>query len=134
MSKVGCGILLKLDFADGGICDKERTFLIIDQIDDKLHLLNISSVKGKEWKLGYKSNKEIKRFKPPFLKYSFAKLDALYIISAGDYLEQKILFNKRKMFPAQLEEIKNTFYNYREKNNINIKQYDENYVIRKNGL
>ena len=57
--KTGQGILLKLDYADGGLADKARTFLIISINESKVNLLNISSIQGKLHKLMYPANKKI---------------------------------------------------------------------------
>lgn len=123
MADVGQGVFIKLDFADGGKCEYARTFLIINKIDNKLHLINVSSIKGKEWKLGFNSNKQMNNSNPPFLKKSFAKLDALYIVPDSEFIDQKILCNKRRIHPIELKDIINHHNKFREKNKINIKEY-----------
>lgn len=121
MINSGNGLLLKMDYADGGKGDKKRTFLVIRKYDESFHLLNISSVKGKERKLGFRNNKNIVRYNPPFLKKSFVKLDSLYIIPNTPGIEKVVLCNRRKMHPIQLKEIINSYEEYREKNKIFIK-------------
>lgn len=121
MINSGNGLLLKMDYADGGKADKKRTFLVIGKHNDFFHLLNISSVKGKERRLGFRNNKNIVRYNPPFLKKSFVKLDALYIIPNSPEIEKVVLCNRRKMHPVQLKEIINSYEEYREKNEIFIK-------------
>lgn len=123
MAKVGQGVLINLDFADGGKGSYKRPFLIIDKIDEKLHLINVSSLKGKERKLGIKSNKRIVKFNPPFLKPSFVKLDAVYIIPDDEFINKNIICNKRSIHPFELKEIIDKHNYYREKNEINIKEY-----------
>lgn len=119
--KIGQGLLLEVDYADGGVHNKPRTFLIIEVNDKNIHILNVSSLKGKETKLGYKSNKKIDKYKPPFLKSSFVKLDALYIIEKSEHLNHFLLAQGRSMNPMQLNNIKQNFINYREKMKIFVK-------------
>lgn len=134
MLKAGCGVLLKLNFADGGICNKKRTFLVIDVSDKTAKLLNISSVRGKEWKLGIKSNKNINYFNPPFLKKSFAKLDALYIIPNENFIDDMILCNRRRMDPKQLQDVINCFDSYREDNYCIVKEFDSKTLCDMNDI
>lgn len=119
--KSGQGILLEVDYADGGSHNKPRTFLITEVNDKNVYMLNISSIKGKEAKLGYKSNKKIDKFKPPFLKPSFVKLDALYIIEKNESLNHFLLAQGRSINLIQLKDIKQNFINYREKMKVFVK-------------
>lgn len=123
MAQIGQGIFLKLDFADGEKCNYSRPFLIINKVDDKLHLLNISSLDRKEWKLGIPSNKNISRFNPPFLKRSFVKLDALYIVPDDEFIEEKLLCQKRRINPLELRDIVSHHNNFREENQVNVVEY-----------
>ena len=126
----GQGILLKLDYADGGLADKARTFLIINVSENKVKLLNISSVNGKLHKLMYPSNKKILQYKPPFMKPSFVKLDAEYIIDNSKDLESFVLCQGRTMRPDELLSIINEFNEY--KNNCGIKTaYSDNSKVMK---
>ena len=123
MAQIGQRIFLKLDFADGGKCNYSRPFLIINKVDGKLHLLNISSLDGKEWKLGISSNKNIINFNPPFSKKSFVKLDALYIIPDDEFVEEKLLCKKRRINPLELKNIVNHHINFREENQVSVVEY-----------
>ncbi|MBN1061397.1 hypothetical protein DVV95_06125 [Clostridium botulinum] len=97
-------------------------------------LLNISSVKGKEHKLGFASNRNIRRYKPPFKIPSFIKLDALYIIDNSDDLKQFLLSNGRCIHPQELKEIKEKFEEYRENNNIYESNIDISNILKINSI
>ena len=62
MIDIGQGLLLKLDFADGGVCRSPRTFLVVEKNNEEIKLVNISSTNGKEWKLAMQSNKNIELY------------------------------------------------------------------------
>jgi len=115
----GQGVLLRIStFGDGGSCDKPRTFLVIE-IDDecqKIKLLNVSSVQGKERKLLYDSNIEIHKYNPPFLRPSYVKLDALYETSVNSMFT--ILNKGKSLDNTELVEIKEQFNDYCNKNEI----------------
>lgn len=132
MIKVGNGLLLKIDFADGGVCEIDRTFLVIHVDKNTIHLLNVSSVKGKERKLGFASNKIIKRYIPPFKKPSFIKKDALYILPNDKWVEDKILCSNRCINPLELKEIIDEYEIYRENNEVYIKECTIDYLLEKN--
>lgn len=134
MVSVGNGLLLKIDFADGGVCDSERTFLVINVDKENIHLLNISSVRGKERKLGFSSNKNIIRYKPPFMRPSFVKMDALYIIPNDEWADSKILCNSRCMHPLEVNDIIESYTNFRETNEINVKICTKSELFMKNEL
>lgn len=123
MAEVGHGVWIKLDFADGGKCTYERPFLVVNKTGDKLHLINVSSLKNKERKLGMNSNKRIVRFRPPFITESFVKLDSVYIVPDNEFIDSKILCNKRKIHPAELKGIREKFNEYRLNNKVKIKEY-----------
>ncbi len=118
--RTGQGILLKLDYADGGLADKARTFLIVNVNDSKVNLLNISSIQGKLHKLMYPANKKILKYKPPFIKPSFVKLDAEYIIDNNKELESFILCQGRAMKPDELSTIIKEFDEYKSNCVVNI--------------
>ncbi|CAG7839978.1 hypothetical protein CLOHAE12215_01394 [Clostridium haemolyticum] len=129
----GQGLLLELDYADGGKHNYPRTFLIIEANNDYIHMLNVSSLKGKEYKVGFKSNKSIEYYKPPFWKKSFVKLDGLYILSNDSRLESFLLAKHRKMKPSQFMDIKNEFMNYKNNGgNINEIEVDIERVLQLN--
>lgn len=91
MVSPGQGLLLKTAFADGSECSYARTFLVIENSDNKLKALNVSSIKGKESKLIYPSNMRILKGRPPFVKPSFVKLDAIYIFEQCPEIERALL-------------------------------------------
>lgn len=130
--RIDQALLLELDYADGGNHNKKRPYLIIDIVDNKILLLNISSVRGKEYKLGFASNKNIKKYKPPLIKLSFVKLDALYIIENNTNLQEFVLCNGRGMNPIELQEIKTAFYEFRENHKINESNIDIKYLMNMN--
>ncbi|NFH04133.1 hypothetical protein FDG46_04260 [Clostridium botulinum] len=116
--KCGQGLLLEMDYADGERITKKRPFLVIEVSEKKIKVLNVSSSKNKEHKLGFKSNKRINKYNPPFLKPSFVKLDALYIIEKDSRLKHFLLNNGRKIFPLELENIIESFYNFKKNNTV----------------
>lgn len=116
MIKCGQGLLLEMDYADGERITKKRPFLVIEVSEKKIKVLNVSSSKNKEYKLGFKSNKRINKYNPPFLKPSFVKLDALYIIEEDSRLKHFLLNNGRKIFPLELENIIESFYDFKKNN------------------
>lgn len=118
--KAGQGLLLSLDFADGGLCKAQRTFLIIEVTDKKVRLLNVSSIEGKERKLAFSSNEKINKYRPPFMKKSFCKMDAVYIIPNNPIIDSYILAEGRSMHPEELSRILLKYQYYRENNEINI--------------
>lgn len=136
MIKKGNGLLLKLNYADGEICIKKRTFLVIDKIDGMLYLLNVSSINGKSHKVGFRSNKQINRFRPPFIKASMVKCDALYVVPEDILLEQFRLDNGRAINPIELQEIMEYYQNYREDigNCFNSVTYNLNDIMDMNEL
>ncbi len=101
--KVGQGVLAKIKYKSGTDESKLRPYLIVYVDSDKIKVLIVSSLAGKEHKLAYKSNYRLESFRPPFLRESFVKLDSqqeidievakkLKILSGGDILNQKDLY------------------------------------------
>jgi hypothetical protein len=105
--EVGQGILGKLKFVDGTIPDKNRTYIIVDVSEDgqKIKVLNVSSVKGKEHKLAFPYNLRINRYNPPFLKDSFVKLDSLTEVDSSDFSSIIILNNGNKLDSDEMDTI-----------------------------
>ena len=118
MIKCGQGLLLEMDYADGERITKKRPFLVIEVSEKKIKVLNVSSSKNKEHKLGFKSNKRINKYNPPFLKPSFVKLDALYIIEKDSRLKHFLLNKGRKIFQVELENIIESFYDFKKNNTV----------------
>jgi hypothetical protein len=113
MMKIGQGLFGKIKFVDGNVPVYDRTYLVVDVTSEKVGTLNISSIAGKEHKLLFQNNKEIKNHYPPFLKRSFVKLDSLiyipiidaqkmYILSNGQTLDYKELCIILSMLKAML--------------------------------
>lgn len=121
MLQQGQGLLLETDYADGGAHNKKRTFLVINSSKSTVHILNVSSLRGKERKLGFKSNKRIRRYRPPFLKPSFVKLDALYILENDYRLEAFLLNHGIKLLSREFNEILYDFNKYKSDNKLLIK-------------
>jgi|GEM_PF-1120763 len=107
MYEVGQGILGRLKYVDGTMPNKKRTYLIVDVIEagQKIKVLNVSSVKGKEHKLAFSSNLEISNYNPPFLKESFVKLDSLIEVTSSDFPSIRILNNGNKLDNNELNTI-----------------------------
>lgn len=90
--EVGQGVLGKIRFVDGSMPDYDRPYLIVKITEAEVFLLNVSSVRGKEWKLALKSNYGLKQYRPPFIKPSFVKLDSLVRISKQDCQTMRLLY------------------------------------------
>lgn len=132
----GHGLLLKLPFADGAPCSKNRTFLVID-VDsqtNKISLLNVSSIVGKAHKILFNSNVVLNNYKPPFMMPSFVKLDALYEIDYFSELDNRILHNGIPYDGNELIRIVDKFNIYRIENNITIVNYDQSQVKTVNSM
>lgn len=134
MLRVGQGVLLKLDFCDGGVANYKRPFLVIDKNDKYVYLLNVSSIQGKEHKLGMRSNKAIDRYKPPFLKSSFVKLDSMYIVPNNEYIRSCLLCEGRAIHPMELKDIVDCLSVYRENNNFVSRTFSLDEIEELNGV
>ena len=75
--KEGQGVLGKIQFKDGSMPLYDRTYLIVTVAADYIEVLNVSSVRGKERKLAFPTNKKLDSYCPPFLKPSFLKQGGL---------------------------------------------------------
>lgn len=128
----GQGLLLKTAFADGSECSYARTFLVIENTENKLKALNISSIKGKESKLIYPSNMRILKGRPPFVKSSFVKLDALYILETCSEIEKALLHSGERLNPEQLVAIKSSFYIYGIDNRIDSVVHTTSEILSRN--
>ncbi|MDO4952802.1 MAG: hypothetical protein Q4E34_03125 [Synergistaceae bacterium] len=102
----GQGILGRITFKDGTRPEYDRPYLIVAVSADYLELLNISSVKGKEWKLSLPANAEIVNYNPPFLKPSFVKLDSLTRVYADKWHNLKLLADGAVLDRVELEKIR----------------------------
>ncbi len=104
--KPGQGILGRITFVDGTVPAKDRTYLIVEVATDFIEVLNISSIKGKERKLAYSTNKRLLQYNPPFLKPSFAKLDSLTRVPKSEWSSLQILHKGATLDAIELERIK----------------------------
>ena len=102
----GQGVLGKITFKDGKEPLYDRTYLVVDVTDNYIEVLNVSSTKGKEYKLLFPYNEELKVYKPPFLKPSFVKLDSLVRVSKEDWRHLRILCNGACLDSTELARIK----------------------------
>lgn len=93
MYYVGQALLGELEFADGEKPAYKRPYLIVDvdNINMRIKILNVSSKKGKEHKLKFGTNYDIKNYNPPFKYPTFAKLDSLREITFVDASNMVIL-------------------------------------------
>lgn len=93
MFKVGQGIKGQIRFKDGELSEKVRPYLIVKVCSEYIEVLTVSTIKGKERKLAFPTNKKIDKFKPPFLKPSFVKLDSLIKIHKSEWKKYSIIHN-----------------------------------------
>lgn len=112
--------------AGGNKGTKKRYMLVIDNdvTDNSIKMINVSSLKGKEYNLLYNSNLNIKNFKPLPVP-SFAKLNTTYMIDNFANLEHYIAFSHAKISEQQLLDIENKRLQYIKNNNTEIIQYTE---------
>ncbi len=103
----GQGVLGKITFRDGKTPKYDRTYLVVSVLKDYIEVLNVSSLKGKERKLAYSTNKEIKNYNPPFLKPSFVKLDSLSKVEKNQWDNLQILHNGETLNINELNTIIN---------------------------
>lgn len=115
---IGYGHLLCLPYADNGVISKPRTFLSIKEENGYLHLLNVSSVKGKEHQLFYDSNVEIQKYNPPFKLKSMAKLNALYKVELCPELNRRIVCRRQTLDSGELQRIITLHADYISKNQV----------------
>lgn len=132
----GHGLLLKLDFADGAPCRCKRTFLVInvDQNTNRLELLNVSSIEGKEHKLLFETNERLNNHKPPFNLPSFVKMDALYEVDYFPELEKRILHNRQPYNTQELNRIVDKFNAIKLSQKFSSASYTINQVKTANSL
>lgn len=115
MSIPGNGLLLRLPFPDNNKLSGKRTFLSIGEEDGYIHLLNVSSIIGKESKLLKASNEKIIKFNPPFDLPSMVKLDALYRVEVCNDLNRCILCNGHPLDADEFDRIYGLYQVYKSK-------------------
>lgn len=103
---VGQGILGRIPFKDGEIPAYDRTYLIVTVETDYIEVLKVSSIRGKERKLAFRTNEPLRIYCPPFVKPSFVKLDSLTRVPSSEW-ENLILLNGGKALDyTELERVK----------------------------
>lgn len=127
-------LVLKLPFADGAPCIKPRTFLVIDNNDSTLDLLNVSSTIGKERKLLFPSNKRIEVYNPPLDYPSFVKLDSLYTIEYFEDLHKSIYKRRPPLDSNELSGLTDEYLKYKERHGVTSVKYVEAFVRQENTL
>ncbi len=120
--KAGQALWLKINYADGGVANYKRPFLIIDINESQIKVLNTSSLKGKVHKSLFNEVIIINRYKPPFREKSFLKIDALYILPNLPDLAKCLLDNGNSIDKKELDYIIQYFYDYSKNNNILTKE------------
>ena len=105
MYNVGQGIFGKLQFTDGTNPDYERAYLIVDVLEDKIGVLNVSSAIGKGHKLFFPTNRYINNHFPPFPMKTFVKLDSLVYVSINELQSMSILANGQILDSAEIAAI-----------------------------
>ena len=102
-------------FVDGIMPAYDRPYLVVGVYDDHIDVLNVSSIKGKEHKLLFPSNREIVHYSPPFSVPSFVKLDSLVSVPIESCDGLKILNNGNTIDAAELDEICKALEEYQKK-------------------
>ena len=103
--QVGQGILGKTGFKDGVMAKYKRTFLVVSVQSDYIEVLNVSSTAGKETKLLFPYNMELKLYNPPFLKPCFVKLDSLMKLHKSEWKKFSILNKGNKLDESEMKKI-----------------------------
>lgn len=114
----GNGLLLCLPFPDNGVVSTPRTFLSIKEEDGHLHLLNVSSLNGKEHSLLYSSNVEIQKYNPPFKLRSMVKLNSLYKVEICKELSRRVLCKGQQLDSEEFKRIYQLHEDYVANNEI----------------
>lgn len=99
---------------DGNVFDNKKRYMLVINYDNQnniIKMINISSIKGKEHKLLYDSNIEIKEYMPLPVP-TFAKLDTLYTIDNFEGLQNFISFDGEKMSESEMSNIKLQRFKY----------------------
>ena len=89
----------------------KRPYLIVKVCVGYIEVLNISSTKGKEHKLLFPNNKEIKLYNPPLDKPSFVKLDSLTKVTENELKSMQVLSSGVCLNVKELRQIINLVYN-----------------------
>jgi hypothetical protein len=110
--KVGQSVWAELPFPDGTMPDGIRPYLVVSVEDDRIGVLVVSSLHGKEHKLLMKSNYEIKNYKPPFNKPVFVKLDSLQYFPVESLSNLELGARGKPLDSDELQEILSKWKRY----------------------
>ncbi|MDD6035744.1 MAG: hypothetical protein PUC30_06090 [Lachnospiraceae bacterium] len=102
----GQGILGKIRFMDGEFPAYDRTYLVVTAKSEYIEVLNVSSIKGKERKLAFPTNEQLRLYNPPFVMPSFVKLDSLTRVESSDWGNLHVLNSGRTLDRTELARIK----------------------------
>ncbi len=102
--KIGQCIWVRIKYIDGKGIPKKRPYLVVGVNGNKINVLTVSSVEGKEHKLGFKDNYRLINFKPPFIKDSFVKLDSCQELDL-DKIDYRIGDNGKVLNITDMDEI-----------------------------
>lgn len=103
--EAGQGVIGSIRFKDGTMPEYRRVYLVVRVEAEYIEVLNLSSVRGKERKLAYDSNRRIIKYNPPFHKPSFVKLDSLIRVAKEDAEELAVLSDGQKLDAEELSAI-----------------------------
>ena len=106
---VGC-----VPFKDGTASLYRRPYLVVyvDAGRQELHILNISSVAGKEHKLKFPTNIQLKHSMPPLTQASFVKIDSCQKISFQAAEKFKLMANGTLMHRDDLVAVMAAYNEY----------------------
>ena len=127
----GNGIFIRGCYEDGSD-NYERPYLVIENNGTLIKALNVSSLKGKEHKLSFPSNKIINKYKPPFVIPSFVKLDVLYEIELFSELSFAVVDNGSLMEPTTLQIIQSQFAEFANKKSVLTIRFSKDELLAKN--
>ena len=104
---IGQGLWGKLKFVDNTMPEYKRPYLVVavNSNSKMLTVLNVSSVRGKEPKLLFPYNLELKKYNPPFIERSFVKLDSAVEITFKQAGECKLLCGGKILDSSELKTI-----------------------------
>lgn len=101
----GQGVYGRIQFKDGAMPEYDRTYLVVSVSSQHIKVINVSSIKGKERKLAFPTNKALHNYNPPFLKPSFVKLDSLTEVALSDCSDLALLHNGATLDKTELDRI-----------------------------
>ena len=105
--KEGQALWGQVSFSNGQAPAYNRPYLIVTVLTDKIGIVDISTVQGKEKKLLYKTNYHISQYNPPLFKDSFAKLDSYRLIPLYTANRLKVMDGGKTLNQSDLTAIKN---------------------------